>query len=330
VQCVSPRNHMVFTPLLASTAVGTLEFRSVALPVRDIQPALTWPQNSYLAAEAKSIHPDKREVECESADGAKFWLSYDLLVIATGAAGSTFGIPGVMENAHFLRDVAHASKIRSKIIENLHLASTPGCSLTASIPRACFLVMGHLVKVTHVMGTQFSNSALSQVFRGVKASFPEAAVLSGWPGYFTGVHDMLAARLNEGRMSEMHGTCSLFGNVVCAYHAHSRGQMFTHPAGRSLDDRSKLLHIIIVGGGPTGVEVTGELIDLVGTDIKRLYPDLARDIRVTLVEARDILGNFDVRLREYAARHLTRQGVKLVKVGKAGHSIGASCSCVIF
>jgi NADH:ubiquinone reductase (non-electrogenic) len=139
LQCVSPRNHMVFTPLLASTAVGTLEFRSVALPVRDIQPALTWPQNNYLAAEAKSIHPDKREVECESADGAKFWLSYDLLVIATGAAGSTFGIPGVRENAHFLRDVAHASKIRSKIIENLHLASTPGCSLTASIPRACSL-----------------------------------------------------------------------------------------------------------------------------------------------------------------------------------------------
>jgi hypothetical protein len=122
--------------------------------------------------------------------------------------------------------------------------------------------------------------------------------------------------LNERRMPEMHGTCSLFGNVVCAYHAHSRAQMPTHTAGRSLDDRSKLLHIIIVGGGPTGVEVTGELIDLVGTDIKRLYPDLARDIRVTLVEARDILGNFDVRLREYAARHLTRQGVKLVKVGK--------------
>lgn len=85
------------------------------------------------------------------------------------------------------------------------------------------------------------------------------------------------------------------------------------PAGRSLEERAALLHIVIVGGGPTGVEVAGELVDFVDTDIKRLYPDLARDMRVTLIEGRDILGSFDVTLREYAARHLTRQGVKLVK-----------------
>ena len=30
ITMVSPRNHMLFTPLLASTAVGTLEFRSIA------------------------------------------------------------------------------------------------------------------------------------------------------------------------------------------------------------------------------------------------------------------------------------------------------------
>ena len=31
---VSPRNHFLFTPLLASTTVGTLEFRSIIEPVR--------------------------------------------------------------------------------------------------------------------------------------------------------------------------------------------------------------------------------------------------------------------------------------------------------
>ena len=35
---------------------------------------------------------------------------------------------------------------------------------------------------------------------------------------------------------------------------------------------------------------------------------------VTLVEGRDILGSFNIKLREYAARHLTRNGVKLVRV----------------
>lgn len=89
-----------------------------------------------------------------------------------------------------------------------------------------------------------------------------------------------------------------------------------------------MLHIVIVGGGPTGVEVAGELMDFVDTDIKRLYPDVARDTRVTLIEGRDILGSFDVTLREYAARHLTRQGVKLVKVpARSGWSCVASCVC---
>lgn len=36
----------------------------------------------------------------------------------------------------------------------------------------------------------------------------------------------------------------------------------THP-GRSLAERQRLLHIVIVGGGPTGVEVAGEISDLI-------------------------------------------------------------------
>jgi NADH:ubiquinone reductase (non-electrogenic) len=84
----------VFTPLLASTAVGTLEFRSVALPVRDIQPALSLPLNSYLTAWARAINTADKYVSCVTTDGVSFNQPYDKLVIATGAAGSTFGIPG--------------------------------------------------------------------------------------------------------------------------------------------------------------------------------------------------------------------------------------------
>lgn len=34
--CISPRDHMLFTPLLASTTVGTLEHRSVIEPIRPL------------------------------------------------------------------------------------------------------------------------------------------------------------------------------------------------------------------------------------------------------------------------------------------------------
>ena len=37
VTVLSPRNHFLFTPLLPSTAVGTLEFRCVQEPVRTIK-----------------------------------------------------------------------------------------------------------------------------------------------------------------------------------------------------------------------------------------------------------------------------------------------------
>jgi hypothetical protein len=63
VVCISPRNHMVFTPLLASTCVGTLEFRSVAEPVRTIQPALSLsPDSFYFPARCTSVDADKHEV----------------------------------------------------------------------------------------------------------------------------------------------------------------------------------------------------------------------------------------------------------------------------
>lgn len=63
VVCISPRNHMVFTPLLASTCVGTLEFRSVAEPVSQIQDALARNPNSYFyLASCIGVDTGKHEV----------------------------------------------------------------------------------------------------------------------------------------------------------------------------------------------------------------------------------------------------------------------------
>ena len=63
VVCVAPRNHMVFTPLLASTCVGTLEFRSVAEPVARIQPAVSKsPGSFFLLARCTGVNPDAHTV----------------------------------------------------------------------------------------------------------------------------------------------------------------------------------------------------------------------------------------------------------------------------
>eukprot|EP01025_Chloroclados_australasicus_P067241 TRINITY_DN9298_c0_g1_i1.p1 TRINITY_DN9298_c0_g1~~TRINITY_DN9298_c0_g1_i1.p1 ORF type:complete len:583 (+),score=66.39 TRINITY_DN9298_c0_g1_i1:182-1750(+) len=205
---ISPRNHMVFTPLLASTTVGTLEFRSVVLPVMHMQKALHQPQNKFYVAQAMQILPDVKKIICKAEDGALFVVDYDKLAICTGSQGSTFNIPGVHEYAYFLRDVTNASMIRDRLIANVGSSNIPG---------------------------------------------------------------------------------------------------------RPLQERQRLLHTVVVGGGPTGVEFAGELSDLIRQDLRKVIPGRAQDLKVTLIEAAELLGSFDGSLREYAARRLTKLGVRLVQ-----------------
>ncbi|XP_043690202.1 internal alternative NAD(P)H-ubiquinone oxidoreductase A1, mitochondrial-like [Telopea speciosissima] len=214
--CISPRNHMVFTPLLASTCVGTLEFRSVAEPVTQIQSALATSPNSYFyLANCTGIDMEKHEVFCEAVGNVgqsnepyRFKVPYDKLVIATGAEPVTFNIKGVKENAFFLREVSHAQEIRKKILLNLMLAENPG--------------------------------------------LPE-------------------------------------------------------------EERKRLLHCVVIGGGPTGVEFSGELSDFIMRDVRERFSHVKDDVQVTVIEANEILSSFDVGLRDYATRHLTKNGVRLMR-----------------
>ena len=62
VRVISPANHFLFTPLLPSTAVGTLEFRAIQEPVRTIEGL-----DRYYQAKARSLDFKGRVVKCEDA-----------------------------------------------------------------------------------------------------------------------------------------------------------------------------------------------------------------------------------------------------------------------
>lgn len=63
---------------------------------------------------------------------------------------------------------------------------------------------------------------------------------------------------------------------------------------------NRLLHMVVVGGGPTGVEFAGELRDFFEDDIRKLIPDIADRFRVTLIEALpNVLPSFSKQLIEY-------------------------------
>jgi NADH:ubiquinone reductase (non-electrogenic) len=51
------------------------------------------------------------------------------------------------------------------------------------------------------------------------------------------------------------------------------------------EEVKRLLHMVVVGGGPTGVEFAGELQDFFEEDLRKWIPGIQDNFHVTLVEA---------------------------------------------
>ncbi|KAG7385543.1 Internal alternative NAD(P)H-ubiquinone oxidoreductase A1, mitochondrial [Phytophthora pseudosyringae] len=205
---VSMRNHFLYTPLLASTTVGTLEFQSITEPIRD---GMFRHEGHFHLANVKEIDPEKKELFVRSALGSRreYPIKFDTLVLACGSRPLTFGLPGVEEHAFFLKEIHHAQKIRNRILENFEVATQPGVT-------------------------------------------PE--------------------------------------------------------------EKTRLLHFVVVGGGPTGIEFCAELYDLVLQDLRHMYPDVSKYLGVTLLDSGEILSGFDKQLRTVALSKIeSRSSMQIIK-----------------
>lgn len=97
VVVVSPRPHFLYTPLLASSSVGTITLRSACEPLRALVEAAAKKATSatFVRADAREIDVNnKKVIATTDSSGMQLELSYDKLVIAVGAQPNTFGIPG--------------------------------------------------------------------------------------------------------------------------------------------------------------------------------------------------------------------------------------------
>ncbi|KAK5960868.1 NADH-ubiquinone reductase (H(+)-translocating) NDI1 PWA37_001386 [Arxiozyma heterogenica] len=184
VSIISPRDYFLFTPLLPSTPVDRV--------------------SSMIKPNLKHSGPQEN-VGIKKNDPVE--IKYDYLICAVGAEPNTFGIPGVKEYGHFLKELPHSFEIRNTIASNLQ-----------------------------------------------KANF-----------------------LPEGD-----------------------------------PERKRLLTIVVVGGGPTGVETAGELQDYVTQELKKYLPSLAREVKIHLVEAMPIvLSMFEKKLSSYAQSVLEDTSIQL-------------------
>ncbi len=77
--------------------------------------------------------------------------------------------------------------------------------------------------------------------------------------------------------------------------------------------REGLLNVVVVGGGPTGIEMAGALVEWFELVFRKDYPQLPINrARVLLVEALDtVLPTYSVQLQRYARKQLRQRGVEL-------------------
>ncbi len=204
VTVISPRNHFLFTPLLPSTTVGTIEFRSIIEPIRYARKEIT-----FYHAEAIDVRTESNTISCVGIGTERgFEVPFDVLVIAVGAVSNSFGIPGVEAHASFLKELADARALRQRVIQCFELANLPSTTV---------------------------------------------------------------------------------------------------------ERREQLLHFVVCGGGPTGVEFAAELNDFLLEDLKKSYAHLLPEARITLVEAAsEILSTFDQKLRRYATTLFRRQRITVL------------------
>ncbi|RNF05960.1 putative NADH dehydrogenase [Trypanosoma rangeli] len=217
LEVLSIRNHHVFTPLLPQTTTGTLEFRAVCEPISRIQPALAQLPNRFYRCVVHGVDFVEKEVNCVGvgvvdsnfkAAVHPFRVKYDKLILAHGARPNTFNVPGVFDNAFFLREVNEARAIRKRLVQNIMVADLP-------------------------------------------------------------ITDM--------------------------------------------EEVKRLLHVVVVGGGPTGVEFAASVAEFFRSDVRKINRTLVDLCKVTVLEAGEVFGMFDLRVRNWGKRRLDAIGVQIIK-----------------
>ncbi len=107
---IDKNNFHTFQPLLYQVATSALNPDEIAHSVR----ATFQKQKNvdFMQATVKSVDWSEKEVVLESSQT----VSFDYLILATGAVYSDFGVEGVRDNAFFLKSLNDAVGLRSQIL----------------------------------------------------------------------------------------------------------------------------------------------------------------------------------------------------------------------
>eukprot|EP00877_Chromochloris_zofingiensis_P004510 jgi/Chrzof1/1405/Cz10g06180.t1 len=313
VVLMSPRNYFLYTPLLPAVATGTMEERSIVEPVRNLLVG----KGEYYEAVCKAIDPVKKElVACfpkdAGLDEACFKISYDVLIVGVGSVNNTFGIKGVGDYCNFFKSIEDAQNLRRRVSE---------CFERAALPAPSEIYKGKCLccTLTWLLNAQLLAHQRTQLY--IRCNSTNELVPSGTSVKIGTIQRRLAWPLRKDDTHKSRNGSKIFAFCSLAFLFQSSSNMsmrhimaLTHRTLQTPDEeRRKLLSFVVVGGGPTGVEVAAEMYDMIHEDLRDLYPDLIKDVRIRVVELMDhVLSTYDRKIGEYTAKLFKRQGIELV------------------
>ena len=168
-------------------------------------------------------------------------------------------------------------------------------------------------------------------------AFPIRRIFQGYPNYFFRMADVTAIDEKEKAIETSIGTIhydylvlgmgaetNFFGNAQIEMNAFPMKTVTDAMALRNhilhnlelaetesdASKRQKYLNVVIVGGGPSGVEIAGALAEMKKFVVPRDYPDLAGRMHIYLVNSGDrLLKAMDEKSSATAEKELARKGV---------------------
>ncbi|HXC18291.1 MAG TPA: FAD-dependent oxidoreductase, partial [Acidimicrobiales bacterium] len=135
VTVIDQHNFHTFQPLLYQVATAGLEPADVAFPIRTI-----FGHAANVRFRHGRVHRvDQSRNVVTLGDGSE--ITYDHLVIATGAVAAFFGIPGAAQFAMPLYTLADARRLRNRLLSVLEEAEVRS-ERDAGSPELTFVVVG--------------------------------------------------------------------------------------------------------------------------------------------------------------------------------------------
>jgi NADH dehydrogenase len=327
VTIIDQRNHHIFQPLLYQVATASLATSEIAWPIRSLMQRRSDVETRL--AKVIGIEPEIKKVLLDTGD----FVTYDTLILATGARHAYFGHDEWEPHAPGLKTIEDATKIRRRVLLAFERAEyEPDPDKRAAL--LTFVIIGGGPTGVELAGTiaELARETLPADFRHIDTQKTRIALIEGGArllgGYPEDLSDYAKRSLEEIGVEVMLGQpvtqCTSDGVVrgeaflaaktviwAAGVRASPAAQWLGAPADRA--GRVQVLADLTVPGRPD-IFAIGDTVSIAGPDGKPV-PGIAPAAKQQGRYVADVIINRLARRPAPAAFRYRHQG-NLAQIGK--------------